>query len=157
LSTGNQLWECAGMTANAIPSPVTKDGVVYAISGFRGASLLAIKLGHSGTLTGTDAIAWSHTRQTPYVPSPLLYDNRLYFYSGNNGMLSLLDSKTGKPLYEALRIPELLAGVYASPVGADGRVYLVGRDGKTVVIRHSDQYEVLATNKLDDRIDASPA
>jgi outer membrane protein assembly factor BamB len=158
VATGAQLWECAGMTGNVIPSPFVSDGILYAISGFRGASLLAIKLGRTGVLTGTDAIAWSHSKNTPYVPSALLYGQRLYFCSGNNGMLSALDAKTGKPYFEAVRIPELIAGVYASPVGADGRVYLVGRDGKTVVIKKdTDQLEVLATNKLDDKIDASPA
>ena len=156
LGTGKQLWECAGMTANAIPSPVAADGMVYLMSGFRGSNLLAIKLGRQGDLTGTDAIAWSHNRGTPYVPSPLLYDIRLYFFSGNEARLSCFDVKTGKPLYETQRVEDL-QGVYASPLGASGRVYLVGRNGTTVVIRHGDKIEPLATNVLDDRIDASPA
>lgn len=157
VANGKQLWECAGMTANAIPTPVTGFGKVYAISGFRGAALLAIQLGKTGDLTGTDAIAWQHNKGTPYVPSPLLSGERLYFYSGNNGMLSCFNAQTGKPYYETERIPDLLGGVYASPVGASGRVYLVGRDGKTVVIKDSDKLETLATNKLDDKFDASAA
>ncbi|MHA3774417.1 PQQ-binding-like beta-propeller repeat protein [Verrucomicrobiota bacterium sgz303538] len=157
VSNGKQLWECAGMTANAIPTPVTGFGKVYAISGFRGAALLAIQLGKTGNLTGTDAIAWQHNKGTPYVPSPLLSGERLYFYSGNNGMLSCFNAQTGKPYYETERIPDLLGGVYASPVGANGRVYLVGRDGKTVVIKDSDKLETLANNKLDDKFDASAA
>ena len=156
LKTGQQIWECAGMTANAIPSPVAADGIVYVTSGFRGSNLLAIKLGRTGDLTNTDAIAWSHNRGTPYVPSPLLYDNRLYFFGGNEARLSCFDAKTGKPLYETQRIEDL-QGVYASPVGAAGRVYLVGRNGTSAVIKHGDTVEVLATNVLDDRIDASPA
>ena len=156
LQTGKQVWECAGMTANSIPSPVAAKGIVYVTSGFRGSNLLAIKLGRQGDLTGTDAIAWSHNRGTPYVPSPLLYDNRLYFLSGNEARLSCFDVNTGKALYETQRVEDL-QGVYASPVGAAGRVYLVGRNGTTAVIKHADTLETLATNVLDDRIDASPA
>jgi hypothetical protein len=52
---------------------------------------------------------------------------------------------------------EGLQGVYSSPVGADGRVYLVGRNGTAVVIKSGDKLEILATNRLDERMDASPA
>ena len=157
LATGAQIWECGGMTTNVIPTPISEGGRLYATSGYRGAALLAIQLGRTGDLTGTDAIAWQHGKATPYVPSPLLVNGRLYFYSGNNGILSCCDAANGKQLIEAQRIDELLGGVYASPVCADGRIYLVGRDGKTVVIKQSDTLEILATNILDDRIDASPA
>lgn len=157
LHTGEVLWECGGMTQNVIPTPVSDGERVYALSGFRGAALLAIRLGHRSDLTREpEAIAWRHDRNTPYVPSPLLYDGRLYFYSGNNAMLSAFDAASGKPLIEAERLSGL-SGVYASPLGAAGRVYLVGRDGNTLVIRHGDTLEILATNRLDDRFDASPA
>ncbi|MHB1307620.1 MAG: outer membrane protein assembly factor BamB family protein [Limisphaerales bacterium] len=156
LASGEMLWEASGMTENVIPTPVTGDGMVYAISGFRGAALLAIRLGHTGDLTGTDAIAWSHNKNTPYVPSPLLYNQRLYFFSGNTGMLSCFDAANGKVVIDAERVAGL-PGVYASPVGAAGRVYLVGREGQTVVLKQSDTYEVLASNKLDDKFDASAA
>jgi outer membrane protein assembly factor BamB len=159
LKTGKQIWEAPGLTTNTIPSPVAGDGMVFATAGFRGSALYAIRLGHSGDLSGTDAIAWSAKRGTPYVPSPLLYGERLYLYSGNNAMLSCYDAKTGKPVIETERIDDI-DGVYASPIGADGRVYLVGRNGATVVIKHldkSDKVEVLATNQLDERFDASPA
>jgi outer membrane protein assembly factor BamB len=131
--------------------------MVYATSGFRGAQLYAIRLGGSGDLAGTNSIAWKHEKATPYVPSPLLYEGKLYFFSGNNGVLSIFDAKTGKSLLDTQRIEGLPRGVYASPVGAGGRVYLVGRDGTAVVIRHTDKLEVLATNALEENIDASPA
>ena len=156
LATGKLLWECAGMTANVIPTPVAADGVVYPISGFRGSALLAIRLGGSGDLTGTDSILWRHSKNTPYVPSPLLYGGRLFFFSGNDAMLSCFEAKSGRPLIDAERISGL-QGVYASPLGADGRVYLVGRNGATVVIKNSGQLEVLATNRLGEGVDASPA
>jgi len=133
--------------------------MVFATAGFRGSALYAIRLGGSGDLKGTDSIAWTAKRGTPYVPSPLLYDDRLYVYSGNNAILSCFDARTGKPIIETERIDDI-DGVYASPIGAGGRVYLVGRDGTTVVIKHlekSDKVEVLATNQLDERFDSSPA
>ncbi|MBM3460294.1 MAG: hypothetical protein FJX77_17380, partial [Armatimonadetes bacterium] len=156
LATGQLLWECGGLTLNAIPTPVTRNGVLYATTGYRGSAMLAIKLGRTGNLTGTDAVAWSLNRGTPYVPSPLLYDNRIYFFGSNNAILSAAEAETGKLLMDGQRV-EALQGVYASPVGAAGRVYLVGRGGSVVVIRNADQFEVLATNRLDEKFDASPA
>ncbi len=157
LHTGDLLWECGGMTQNVIPSPVTDGERLYALSGFRGAALLAIRLGHTGDLTtAAEAIAWRHGRNTPYVPSPLLYEDRLYFHSGNNAMLSCFEASTGRPLIEAERLPAL-SGIYASPLGAAGRVYVVGRDGQTAVLRAGAPLEVLAVNRLEDRFDASAA
>lgn len=156
LKSGKLIWECAGLTSNVIPSPVAGNDMVYVTSGYRGNALLAIRLGRTGDLTDTDGIAWKHSKSTPYVPSPLLYDNKLYFFASNNGILSCLDARTGNPLIEPARL-EGLQGVYASPVGASGKIYLVGRNGTTVVIKLSDKLEVLATNRLDERFEASPA
>ena len=157
VATGKPLWDHAGLTPNVIPSPVAADGVVYSMSGFRGNALYAIKLGRTGDLTKTDAVVWSHNKSTPYVPSPLLYDDRLYFISNNNAVLSCFDAKTGKAVVEGQRIDEV-EGVYASPVGAGGKVYVVGRNGVSAVIKHGGaKLDVLATNGLDDKFDASPA
>ena len=156
LATGKLIWECAGLTRNVIPSPVSADGMLYAMSGFQGNALLAIHLGRTGDLTDTDAIAWTHKKSTPYVPSPLLYGDKLYFFAGNNGTLSCFDTRAGKALIDAERI-DGLQGVYASPIGASGRVYLTGRNGVTVVLKQSDKLEKLATNQLDEKFDASPA
>jgi len=156
LATGGEIWQCGGMTSNVIPTPVAGFGMVYVVSGFRGAALRAIRLGRTGDLTGTDAIVWQHNDRTPYVPSPLLSDDRLYLYSGNNAMLSCFDAKTGKAHYAAERVAGI-SGVYASPVAAAGRVYLAGRDGATAVIKDGTALEILATNSLDDKFDASPA
>ena len=80
----------------------------------------------------------------------------LDIWSSNNGTLSCFDIHLGKALIDAERI-DALQGVYASPVGASGRVYLTGRNGVTVVIKASDKLEKLATNQLDDKFDASAA
>jgi outer membrane protein assembly factor BamB len=155
-ATGKELWSCGGMTDNAIPSLVHDADTLYAISGFRGASLQAIKLGRAGDLTGSDAIRWSHNKNTPYVPSPLLVGQRIYFLAGNTGKFSCFDTIQGKPLFEAQQL-EGIFGVYASPVAAKDRVYVLGREGKCAVLKAGGQVEILATNKLDDRTDASIA
>jgi outer membrane protein assembly factor BamB len=155
--TGELLWHTTGMTVNVIPTPVTLDGVVYAMSGFRGAALRAIRLeGAKGDLTGTDSIAWSLDRDTPYTPSPLLYDGTLYFLKTNRAILSSFDARTGKEHYSTQRL-EGLGSIYASPVGVADRVYVTDRDGSTAVVRHGPDFEVLATNTLDDGFDASMA
>lgn len=155
--TGELVWEAAGLTANPIPSPVAADGLVFLMSGYRGNNLKAVRLADAkGDITGTAALAWTLDRDTPYVPSPLLYDNVLYFLKGNTGVLSAFDAKTGKPHYQVQRI-EGVSNVFASPVGADGKVFVLGQTGEAVVIKHGPTYELLATNKLDDRFDASPA
>jgi outer membrane protein assembly factor BamB len=157
LANGKELWSCGGQTANAIPSPVAQADVVYLTSGFRGSVVQAIRLGRTGDLTGTDAILWSRNKSTPYVPSPLLTDSYLYLISGNEGMISCFDVKTGEPHFERERL-EALRGVYASPVSAGDRIYILGREGVCTVLRKGAKLEVLAVNKLDDvRSDASIA
>jgi outer membrane protein assembly factor BamB len=154
---GSLIWECSGMTRNVIPSPVVVDGIVLLMSGFRGNALLAIRLAEArGDITGTGSILWSFDRDTPYAPSPLLYENTLYFLKSNNAILTALEAKTGKQFYGPQRL-EGLGRIYASPAGAAGRVYISDREGKTLVIRHGPTFEVLATNVLDDGFDASPA
>jgi outer membrane protein assembly factor BamB len=157
LETGKIVWESGGLTMNPIPSPVFEDGMVFLTSGFRGNALKAIRLeGARGDITGSDRIVWTLDRDTPYVPSPLLYGGILYILKSNNGILSVFDAKSGKAHYQLQRLTDL-PEVFASPVGADGRVYFVGRDGVALVIRHGATFEVLATNRLDDGFDASPA
>ena len=157
LETGKMVWESAGTTMNPIPSPVAADGMVIVTSGFAGSNLKAIRLADArGDISKTAAIAWTLDRDTPYVPSPLLYDGMLYLLKSNSGILSVFDARTGKPQYQLQRlvgIPE----VFSSPVGAAGRVYITSRDGMTLVIRHGPKFEVLAKNTLDDGFDSSPA
>ena len=157
LETGDVVWETAGLTMNAIPSPVVVDNLAILMSGFRGNSLKAIDLTKAkGDITGADAIVWTYERDTPYVPSPLLYDGLLYMLKSNSGILTVFDAKTGQTHYGPQRI-EGLAEVFSSPVGAAGRVYITDRTGATVVLKHGKTFEVLASNKIDDGVDASPA
>ena len=90
LLNGEILWECGGMTTNAIPTPVLHDDrMVYIMSGFRGSKLVAIDLKQAqGDITDGDAVVWSLERNTPYVPSPLLLEDTLYFLKSNSGILT---------------------------------------------------------------------
>jgi outer membrane protein assembly factor BamB len=155
LATGKVLWEVGPLTINPIPSPVSAGGVVYCMSGYRGSVAYAVPLDARGDLTGTDKTLWKAAKGTPYVPSPLLVGDRLYFTSMNTPLMTCLDTRTGKPLIDRVRLPAL-EDLYASPAGAAGRLYFVGRDGTTVVLRRADKLEVLGVNRLDDPIDASP-
>lgn len=156
LKDGTVIWECSGLTGNVIPTPIYHDGMVYVTSGFRGNALLAIKLGKTGNLDETDAIVWKHGKGTPYVPTPALYDGKLFVTAHNNPIITCFDAKTGKTLFEEERLtgPQ---GLYASLVAAKDRIYVVGRNGTTAVLKNSDKAEVLATNVLGEKVDASPA
>jgi outer membrane protein assembly factor BamB len=156
LATGEIIWECGGQVSNVIPSPVQIGNLVCCMSGYKGAIAQAIPLDATGDITDSHSVAWNYGRDTPYVPSPLLYGDLLYFNKTNSAILTCLNARTGEPLFEATRLPEL-NNIYASPVGAAGRIYLVGRDGTTLVLKHGPKVEPLATNRLDDAIDASPA
>ncbi len=157
LESGAVLWETRGMTANPIPSPVAADGIVYVMGGYRESVLQAISLAKArGDAAASNAIVWDHYQDTPYVPSPLLYNGILYFLKSNRNILSCFNARTGEPYYTRQRL-DGISGVYASPVAAQGRVYLAGRNGVILVIKHGPRFEVLAQNVLNDRFDASPA
>lgn len=156
LRSGELIWECGGLTGNAIPCAVASEGVVYCMTGYQGHALLAISLSAKGDVSGTDAIRWKLDRGTPYVPSPLLDDGRLWFNQSNQNLWSCVDAKTGRMLLDRERLPGV-GNLYASPVAADGRIYVTSREGVTLVLKRGAAIEVLATNKLNDAVHASPA
>ena len=158
LATGNMLWECSGLSRNVVSSPVAGHGMVFAGNSYDWQAMLGIRLaGAKGDITGTAQVAWKMNRLTPYVSSPLLYDDTLYFLRHNQNILSRLEPATGKPRGEPLRLEGINDNIFASPVGAAGRIYITSRDGTTVVLRHSRDNEPLAVNHLEDSFSASPA
>jgi outer membrane protein assembly factor BamB len=157
LADGSVIWECGGLSSNIVASPVAAGGVVYAGSSYDTRAMLAVKLdGAKGDITGTGQVLWSRRRGTPYVPSPLLYGDTIYNLQHYQGVVVRIDAKTGKDQGEPVRLAHL-RDVYASPVGAAGRVYVTSRDGVTQVMSHEAVPKVLATNRLDDSISASAA
>jgi len=159
LKTGRVIWECGGMSRNVIATPVVADGIVCCGCSYDSRAMMAIRLaGSAGDITDTSQVLWSTNQRTPYVPSPLLFDERLYFLGHYQGLLSCRDFRSGTIIAPPTRL-EGINDVYASPVGADGRVYITDRNGDTVVIAHDGSRTLtqLAQNHLDDRFSASAA
>jgi outer membrane protein assembly factor BamB len=155
-ATGKLIWEAGGLGSNVIPAPVATGGLVIVMSGHRDPNLLAIRLGRTGDLTGTDAIVWTNQRGNSYTPSPVLHDGKLYMVT-DNGMVSCFNALTGEPYYQQQRLPQAY-NFKASPVGANGKLYLATEEGDVVVLKMGEKFEVLATNKMgDEMFVASPA
>jgi outer membrane protein assembly factor BamB len=148
--TGKVLWESGGLGANVIPVPVYQDGMVYVMSGYRDPKLMAIKLGQQGDITGSNAIAWSHTRGLAYTASPVLHDGKLYVVT-DNGMITAFNAASGEPYYSQARLPKTY-NLKASLVGANGKLYVATEDGDVVVVRMGEKFEVIATNTLSDQV-----
>ena len=156
LENGKELWRCGGQTERPCASAVAADGVAYVASGYRGSFIGAFSLAGRGDLANSKGVLWTHKQDTPDVASPLLSQGRIYYYKGKSGQLTCVEAKTGKVLYAANRIPGVNS-TYASPIAAGGHIYLVDRDGTVVVIEDSDKLKVIATNKMGEGIDATPA
>ncbi len=154
--TGRRIWSATGLGQNTIPAPVIVDDVVIVMSGYRNPNLMAIRLGREGDLTGTDAILWQNQRGNSYTPSPVVHDGIFYMLT-DTGMLSAFDAKTGKPHYQQQRLPGT-NNFKASPVGANGKLYLASEEGNVIVVKMGPAFEVLATNAFaDEMFVATPA
>jgi outer membrane protein assembly factor BamB len=156
LHDGSLIWECGGQVTNPIPSPITEKGLVYCMTGYRGNAVYAIPLTAHGDITDTDKIAWHRTDNGPYVSSPVIYKGLIYHTKARSATLSCLKPDTGEVVVGPIRLPEL-RDLYASPVAAADRIYFTDRNGVTLVLQHGPELKVLATNKLGEGIDASPA
>ena len=151
---GSLLWESPGLQDAVIPMPVIGHGNVYLSSGYQKPTMRAIKLG-SGVL-GEEAYAWQVDKNTPYVSSPLLWDDIIYATRGLSGQLSAFNAVTGEVLYERQQLGEIKQ-IYASPAAVQDRIYIPGRKGNVVVVKKGPQFEILAQNVLEDGFDGSPA
>ncbi len=157
LETGKVIWRCAGLSANIVASPVHSGGVVYAGSSYVKRGMMAIRLaGAKGDISSSKHVLWRYRYGAPYVPSLLLYGDSLYFLNHYQPVLSRIDVKTGKEPEGPYRLYGL-RNIYASPVGADGRVYITDRSGATLVISNGKEMKILATNRLGEPVNASPA
>ncbi len=150
--TGSELWRVEERSNHSASTrPVVGHGLLFCPSGFATGQLLAIRPGGSGDVTGSH-VAWSLSRGVPKKPSLLLIGD-LIFMIGDTGIASAVEAKSGEVVWTAR-----LDGAYsASPVSAEGRVYLFSEEGKTTVIDAGREMKVLAENRLDDGFMASPA
>lgn len=158
LETGAVIWEASGLARNVVSSPVASGGMVIAGNSYDAQAMLGIKLeGARGDLTDTPNLVWKLNRLTPYVSSPLLYEDTLYFLRHNQNILSRLDPATGKFKGAPVRVDGINDFIFASPVAAAGRIYITARDGTTVVLKHDEDNTPLAVNRLDEVFSASAA
>ena len=155
-ATGKELWRAEGLNPTNDPyyrivaSPVAVKDVVFAPSRVR--PLLALRAGGRGDVTSSRKL-WSFD-QGPDVPTPATDGTYLYLVN-DKGIAWCLDVLTGKALYGPQR---LAPGTYsASPVVADGRVYVTSEDGITSVYKAGPAFELLAENPLEDVTISSPA
>lgn len=116
--------------------------------------LIAVKPGGMGDITDTH-VAWEKKKGLPYVPSPLLYRGSLFMVK-DGGMVSCFDAATGSAKYEQQRLG-MDGSFYASPVAADGRIYLVNLNGKASVLAAGDKLEILSRSEFGERVAATPA
>ena len=157
LESGKVIWECSGLSNNVVATPIAYEGVVYVGSSYEIKSMFAIKLeGAAGDITGTGNVIWKRASRTPYVPSPLLYRGSLYFLRHYQGIVSIADAKTGEEAIGPFRLNGI-RDVYASPIAADGKIFISDRDGVTLVISQPEMPRLLSANRLDDSFSASAA
>ncbi len=156
MKSGKLIWECGGQVQNPIPTPMLFDGHVICMTGYQGNSIMSISLDSRGDVTDGREVAWSRRDAAPYVPTGVLYDDTVYHTKSLQGVFRSLDAKTGEPVIEQTRLPDI-EQVYASLVAADDKIFVTGRDGTTVVVKHGPELEVLATNAVGEAVDATPA
>ena len=151
VATGERLWHIEEANRYPVPSAVFDGTLIYLSRGYRSSPFMAIRPGGRGDVVASH-VPWRVPSGAPYISSLVYYDGLIYM-TGDVGVLTVTDAKTGERVYQ-----ERVGGVYtASPVAADGKVYLSSEDGETIVIAAGRTPRVLARNKLNARQLASPA
>ena len=160
--TGKELWRLGRSSKITAPTPIFADDMFVVVSGRAPERpIFAVRAGARGDLTlpegqaKSEAIAWSKTGRGSYMPTPLIYQGILYVLS-NNGLLDAYDSRTGEELYRQ-RLPLIGSGFSASPVAADGKLYLSNEDGEMLVLAAGKNFKHIATNSMEDLLMATPA
>lgn len=116
---------------------------------------IAVRPGKARGQLEAGAIRWRLQKNIPYIPAPLLYQGVCYMVK-TGGIITSLDPATGRILKEG-RSPGALGEYYASPVAADGKLYLANTEGKITVLKAGAEWEVLAVNEINDEVNATPA
>ncbi len=151
IASGERRWFVEEPNRFPIPTPIFQNGLIYMSRGYRSSPFMAVRPGGSGNVA-TSHVAWRVPSGAPYISSLVYYDGLIYM-TGDVGVLTVSDAKTGERVYQ-----ERVGGVYtASPVAGDGKVYLASEDGETIVLTAGRTPKILARNKLNARQLASPA
>jgi outer membrane protein assembly factor BamB len=153
IADGAEVWRVNyGEGFSVVPRPVFARGLVYVATGFaQPCSVLAIRPDGTGDVT-TSQLAWKSDEDAPHTPSMLSVGEELYFIS-DRGVFTCVDAKTG-----AVHWSEDVGGRYsASPVYAEGRIYVTDEDGKTLVLQSGKTFKKLGENTLPEKTYASLA
>jgi outer membrane protein assembly factor BamB len=160
--TGKELWKLGGSSKITAPTPVFADGLIVVASGRAPERpVFAIREEASGDLTlklgetKNDFVAWSHVKRGPYMPTPLIYREKVYLLH-NGGIFACHDLKSGNELSRS-RIPHKAFGFSASPVATNGKIYLSGEDGLVFEMKAGDEPTLLAVHEMGEPLMASPA
>ena len=154
-TTGEELWSCGGNLFEVIPTPVVAAGLVFCTSG-RAGPTLAIKPGGDGDVTDTH-VAWKTTRGSPFVPSPLVYDDYLYTINDMASIVTCFEAATGRVMWQQRLGRAARESFSASPVAVNGKVFITNDSGQTFVLRSGAEFELIRTNDIGARTLASPA
>ena len=153
--TGRELWRASGTTYEVIPTPVVGLGMIFASSG-RAGPTLAIRPGGRGDVTRSH-VAWTSPRGSPFVPSPILYQNQLYMVNDMASIVTSFDAASGKTMFQGRLGVAQREGFSASPVAVDGKIFFTNDDGETFVMKAGPAFELLRVNRLGERVLASLA
>jgi outer membrane protein assembly factor BamB len=160
--TGQELWKLGGSSKITAPTPVFADGLHIIASGRAPERpIFAVRPGARGDLSSPASapphahVAWNKTGRGSYMPTPLVYRGMVYVL-GNNGVFDAYDLQSGKEIYRQ-RLPLVGSGFSASPVAADGRIYLSNEDGEMLVVEAGAAFRHLATNSMGEMLMATPA
>ena len=151
---GEEIWRASGLSQRPVASPLVVGDLALFASARGGAVLQAIPLNQTGDVS-PPGIAWKINRQTPDIPSMVLSENRLFFVGGNSPVLTCVNAETGESIFEPQRLP--VGNIYSSPVAANGKVYVTGRGGKTVVLDDAVTFNIVSTNDVGEPVDATLA
>ncbi len=159
--TGRLRWSLAPNSEITVATPVVGPSLAYVTGGYPPVRpIYAIRPGSSGDISlagrasSNDAIAWSSDRGGTYIPTPILYRG-LFYTLNSNGIITAYEAETGERVYRA-RVGT--GGAFsASPVAADGRLYIASEDGDVFVARAGREYLEIAHNEIDEVIMATPA
>jgi outer membrane protein assembly factor BamB len=160
--TGAELWRLGGSSKITAPTPVFTDGLIVVASGRAPERpIFAIRPGARGDISlhgaesSNTSVAWSKTGRGSYMPTPLIYQDRVYVLM-NQGLIDAYEVKTGREIYRQ-RIPHQGSGFSSSPVAADGRIYLSSEDGDVFVVSGGPEFRIIATNAMGEPLMATPA
>jgi outer membrane protein assembly factor BamB len=151
---GALLWTAYCQGEGLTPSPVAGDGMLYAASGFEKPTIRGIRLGGTGDVTKTH-IAWEQKKGVPALPS-LLYVKPHVYAVTEVGVATCYKAESGEIVWQE-RITEEKGGFSASPVFADGKIYVLSEAGETTVLAAGPEFKVLSRNPLGEKCQASPA